>query len=115
MFNNWLVKNLFLLVIIISISSNAQSKREAYVVELDTVINLKKFTSSNGYLDHSRLINSMNAPDEKGNKRLIDIAKFFEKIKPLSIRKFIRRLPEDITYLTAESGKKFNIEGYQKF
>lgn len=114
MFNNWLVKNLFLLVIIFSISSNAQIKREVYVVELDTVISFKKFTQSDGYLNHSGLINSINNPEGKSNKRLLDVAKFFEKIKPLSIRKFIRRLPEDITYLTTASGKEFNVEGYQK-
>lgn len=114
MFSNWLIKLLFLFVIIFSISSNAQGQRETYVVELDSVVNLKKFILSNGYLDNASLINSVNDATEKSNKKLQDVAKFFEKIKPLSIRKFIRRLPEDVTYLTTASGKKFNIEGFQK-
>jgi len=114
MFNNWLIKNLFLLIIITSISSNAQSKRETYIVELDTMVNFKNFTQSDGYLNHSSLINSINDVAEKSNKRLLDIAKFFEKIKPLAIRKCIRRLPEEVTYLTTVTGKNFNVEGFQK-
>ncbi|MFZ5948434.1 MAG: S8 family serine peptidase [Stygiobacter sp.] len=89
-------------------------KRETYVVELDSMVSFKKFTLFNGYLDNTSLINSINDATEKSNKKLLDVAKFFEKIKPLSIRKYIRRLPEDVAYLTTTSGKKFNVEGFQK-
>lgn len=65
MFNNWLVKNLFILIIIFSVSSYAQGKKITYIVELDTLISFKKFTLSNGYLNHSELINSINNPAEK--------------------------------------------------
>ncbi|MGK9368715.1 hypothetical protein ACSSWA_07425 [Melioribacter sp. Ez-97] len=114
MSTNNFVTNFLLFFIAVTISLNAQSKKETYIVELDTSVNLKSYTLSDGYLDHFNLINSKNVKDKKSDKRLVAVAEFFEKIKPLSIRKFIRRLPEDVTYLTTATGKKFNVEGYQK-
>jgi hypothetical protein len=101
-------------ILAVTISLNAQSKRETYIIEMDTLINLKNFELSDGYLNSSDLINYNKVNANNRNKKLTEIAEFLEDIKPITVRRFIRRLPEDVKFLKTATGLKFNVEGYQK-
>lgn len=100
------VKQISLILLLLIILKIELLSQERYIIEIDTVINLSEYNSSNMQIDINRVLKSDKIP--------IFLKNVIELTKPISIRKMLSNINSDIRILKTKNGEDFDITRYHK-
>jgi hypothetical protein len=103
-----------LVIMLVTQRLDAQSKY-LYVIAIDSAIaELSAFKQPTGFYDIERL-KSVNKPDlDEKSERFQNLKLLLDEIESISIRTFIRRLPDGIRTLHTRRGTEESVEHLQR-
>ncbi|BDQ01667.1 S8 family serine peptidase [Ignavibacterium sp.] len=107
------MKKLILFIIIIATySSLAQNNK--YILRTNNIIDLTEYKQSDYFFDITKLVNEDSSKLLTNSIHLFELNKFLKEYRIKSLRKFIRRLPDDLQTLKTDNGTELPLTELQR-
>lgn len=107
------MKKLIIFIILIAThSSLAQSNK--YILKTNSIIDLSEYKQSDYFFDITKLVKEDSSKLVMNSIHLFELNKFLNEYKIKSLRKFIRRLPDELQTLKTNNGIELPIEELQR-
>lgn len=105
-------KLIIFIILIATYSSLAQSNK--YILKTNSIIDLSEYKQSDYFFDITKLVKEDSSKLVMNSIHLFELNKFLNEYKIKSLRKFIRRLPDELQTLKTNNGIELPIEELQR-
>lgn len=105
-------KLIIFIIIIAAYSSLAQNNK--YILKTNNIIDLTEYKQSDYFFDIPKILNEDSSKLIANSSDIFELNKFIKEHKIKSLRKFIRRLPDELQILRTINGIEFPIEELQR-
>ncbi len=105
-------KLIIFIIIIAAYSSLAQNNK--YILKTNSIIDLTEYKQSDYFFDITKLINEDSSKLLMNSIHLFELNKFLNEYKIKSLRKFIRRLPDDLQTIKTDNGIELPLAELQR-
>ncbi|MBM3292692.1 hypothetical protein FJY84_08450 [Candidatus Bathyarchaeota archaeon] len=105
-------KLIIFIILIATYSSLAQSNK--YILKTNSIIDLSEYKQSDYFFDISKIIDKDTSKLLMNSIHLFELNKLLKEYKIKSLRKFIRKLPDDLQNIKTVNGTAFPLAELQR-